>query len=166
MKRIGIAFLPPLTFFSDLRNVFGFLVTLLYIIGKKVIFSKFLWFLVIIFVLLYIQHIWFGVYQIYTQHIYWANLVQKFNIVNYSWNLARKLTQICRIRWWCSLFLLQAGSALFGQIWCKDINIVSLGWNLTPSLIEYVEFNGDAQFCSFRPEISYWKFCTRNNSIV
>ena len=104
MKRIGIAFLPPLIFFSDLRNVFGFLVTLLYIIGKKVIFSKFFWFLVIIFVLLHIQHICFGVYQIYTQHIYWTNLVQRFNIVNYSWNLARKLTQICRIRWWCSLF--------------------------------------------------------------
>ena len=32
-------------------------------------------------------------------------------------------------------FLFQNGNTLFGQIWSKKIKIVSLGWNLTPSLI-------------------------------
>ena len=40
-------------------------------------------------------------------------------------------------------------------IFCAVINIVSLCWNAIPSLIDYVDFNGDFQFCSLRQEISF-----------
>ena len=46
--------------------------------------------LVTIFVLLFvnlIQHIWFRVYQIYTQRIWWTNFVQKHKIVTLSLTL-------------------------------------------------------------------------------
>ena len=48
-----------------------------------------------------------------------ANLVQKFKIVISRWNSRLKLIQICRIQWWCSLFLFLSGNTLFGQIWSK-----------------------------------------------
>ena len=38
------------------------------------------------------------------QH-FWANLVQRIKIVSSSWNLATRLIPICRIEWWCLLFL-------------------------------------------------------------
>ena len=34
------------------------------------------------------------------------NLVQKIKIVILSWNLVLKLIWVCRIRWWCTFFLL------------------------------------------------------------
>ena len=42
-----------------------------------------------------IQHV-FSVYQLNTQHIYWANVVQKFKIVNLDFNLVPRLIQVCR----------------------------------------------------------------------
>ena len=66
VKRIGIAFSAAHFSWDSFEDV-GFLVTLLYIISKKLIFSVF-GFSVTIFNLLFMklmQHIWFGVYQIY-----------------------------------------------------------------------------------------------------
>ena len=124
VKRIRIAFFLRSLFFGFTQSFRIFAHDFVYNRQKGNIFKVF-WYSVTIFVLFFvklIQHIWFGVYQIYAQHIYWANLVQKFNIVSLSWNLARKLTQICRIRWLCSLFLLQTGNTLFRQIWSKNIH--------------------------------------------
>ena len=36
---------------------------------------------------------------------FWANLVEKIKIVSLSWNLVLKLIRVCRIQWWCLLFL-------------------------------------------------------------
>ena len=63
---------------------------------------------------------------------FWANLVQKVKIISLSWNLVPRLIRICRIQWWCSLFLFLTGNTLFGQIFGQ---IVSLRWNLVASLI-------------------------------
>ena len=46
----------------------------------------------------------------------WANLVQKVKIISFSWNLVPKPIRICRIQWWCSLFLLLIGNTFFGKI--------------------------------------------------
>ena len=100
MKSVKFVFIDIFTFtnvldlsffsahiFSESPKNFRFLVMLLYIIGKKVIFSKFSNIRLQVFVLLFLklmQHIWSEIYQIYIQHIYWANLVQKFKIVSLS----------------------------------------------------------------------------------
>ena len=50
---------------------------------------------------------------------FWANFIQKIKIASSRWNSRLKLIQICRIQWWCSLFLFLSGNTLFGQNWCK-----------------------------------------------
>ena len=52
-------------------------------------------------------------------YAFWANLVQKLKIVSSRWNSRLKLTQICRIQWWCSLFLFLTRNIPFGEIWSK-----------------------------------------------
>ena len=47
---------------------------------------------------------------------FWENLVQKIKIASWSWNLVIRLTQISKIQWWWSFFLLFIGNTLFGQI--------------------------------------------------
>ena len=107
----------------------------LYIFSKKLIFSNFFGFALTVFVVLFvklIQHV-FSVYQLNTKHIYWANVVQKFKIVNLDFNLASRLIQVCRIQWWYLLFALSIGNTLlikFGP----QTQCVSL-WGLVPKLI-------------------------------
>ena len=61
-------------------------------------------------------------------------LVQKKNeIDSLGWNLVCSLIQICRIQWWCELFLSLNRNTIFGQIWSKTSQIVSLSWNLVPN---------------------------------
>ena len=48
-----------------------------------------------------------------------ANLVANFKIV-FMWDLTPRLIQICRIPWWCWLFLFSTGNIVFGQIWSKS----------------------------------------------
>ena len=79
---------PPFTF-SRIHcfRIFG---PLLYVFGKKGHIFKVSRFSV--FALLFVklmQHIWFGIYQLYRQQIYWANFVQKLKIVR-SFNLVSK----------------------------------------------------------------------------
>ena len=54
---------------------------------------------------------------------FWANLLQKVKIISWSWNLVPRLIRICRIQWWCSLFLFLIGNMLFGQIWSKKVKL-------------------------------------------
>ena len=87
----------------------------------------------------------------------WDNLVQKINIVSLRWNLIPRIIWICWIQWCCSLFSFLTGNTLLGQIWSKlsiftafmfpirnalfcvnlvqKIKIISLSWNLVPTLI-------------------------------
>ena len=48
---------------------------------------------------------------------FWANLVQKFQIVSSGWNLQPRLLQINKIREWCHFFVLD----LFLQVFLKKI---------------------------------------------
>ena len=146
--------------FSDSLKVFGILVTFK-------IFKVF-GFLVTILVLLFekiMQHLWFGVYYIYTQdicrtnlvrtnqncqlrqkggtqpnpnmpnsmmmftssvfdwkYIFWSNLVQKPKIACLSWNLEPRLTQICRIQWWCHFSCFRPETEFWGKFTPKNQN--------------------------------------------
>ena len=55
---------------------------------------------------------------------FWANLVQKVKIISLSWNLVPRLIRICKIQWWCSLFLFLTGNTLFGTIWSKKSKLL------------------------------------------
>ena len=48
------------------------------------------------------------------KYLFWANLVQKINMVSLSWDLVPILIRICRIQWQCSLFLFEIGNTFFG----------------------------------------------------
>ena len=50
---------------------------------------------------------------------FWAKMVQKVRMISWCWNLIPRLIGICRIQWWCSLFLFLIGNTLFGQICSK-----------------------------------------------
>ena len=103
---------------GNIFKVFGFSVTIFLLFFVKLM-----------------QHMWFNAYQMYIQHIHWANLVQNFKISQLHWNLTPRLIQIRRIQWWCSLSLFQTGNTFFEQIWSKKIKIVSLSWNLVLRLV-------------------------------
>ena len=55
--------------------------------------------------------------------LFWANLVSRSEIC-WKWNLVARLIRICRIQWWCSLFLFSTGNTLFGKIWTKKWKIL------------------------------------------
>ena len=44
-----------------------------------------------------------------------ASLVQKIKIISLSWNLVPRFIQICRIQWWCLLFLFYTENTLLGK---------------------------------------------------
>ena len=44
-----------------------------------------------------------------------VNLVQKLKIIIFSRNFVYRLIQICRIPWWCSLFLFSTGNTILGK---------------------------------------------------
>ena len=39
------------------------------------------------------------------KYLFWVNLVQKLKIISLTWKFVTRIIQICRIPWWCSLFL-------------------------------------------------------------
>ena len=59
------------------------------------------------------------------KHPFWANLVQKIKIVSLGWNLVPRLIWICKIEWWCSLFLFLTGSTFWGKLGPKNSNCPS-----------------------------------------
>ena len=50
-----------------------------------------------------------------------GKFVQKIKIFSLSWNLVLMLI-VCKIQWWCSLFLFSTRNTLFGQICPKNQN--------------------------------------------
>ena len=64
----------------------------------------------------------FSLYLFFQKYLSWINLVQNIKIVSLSLNLVSKLMRICRIQWWCSLFLFWTRTILFGQIWSENRN--------------------------------------------
>ena len=49
------------------------------------------------------------------KYLFWVNLVQKLKIISLSWNFVPRLIQICRIPWWCLLFLFSTGHTFLGK---------------------------------------------------
>ena len=47
------------------------------------------------------------------KHPFWVNLVQKIKIVSLIRSLIPRLIRICRILWWCSLFLFYTEITIF-----------------------------------------------------
>ena len=54
------------------------------------------------------------------KHVFWVNLVERLKIISISWNFVTRLVQICRIQWWCSLFLLSIGNTFLGNFDLKN----------------------------------------------
>ena len=55
----------------------------------------------------------FTVYYLDWKHRFLEVLVQQIEIVSLSRNLVPRLIIICRIQWWCSLFLFDTRNTLF-----------------------------------------------------
>ena len=53
---------------------------------------------------------------------FWVNVVQKLKIISLSWNFLPRLIQICRIPWWCSLFLFSTGNTSLDKFDPKNQN--------------------------------------------
>ena len=67
------------------------------------------------------------------KHPFSINLAQKIKIANLSWNLAQRLIQILRIKWWCPLSLFLEWKYHFWANFVQKLKIVSLSWHLVPS---------------------------------
>ena len=67
-------------------------------------------------------------------HPFWANVVQKTKVVSLSWNVVARLNGICRIRQWCSLFMLNRNYPFWANL-VQKIKIISLSWNFVLELI-------------------------------
>ena len=85
---------------------------------------------------------------------FWANVVQKIKIASLSWNLVPRLIRICRIQWWCSLFLFLTINILLRQIWSKNSKLFVQSKIWYKDKFEYAEFNGCVHFICFRLEIA------------
>ena len=55
---------------------------------------------------------------------------KKIRMVSLSWNLVPRRIGICRIQWYCLLFLFKTGNTLFWANLVQKLKIVSLSWNL------------------------------------
>ena len=64
------------------------------------------------------------------RYLFWVNLVQKLKIISLCWNFVPRLIQICRILWWCPLFMFSTENTFLGKFSLK-MKIVSLSWNFT-----------------------------------
>ena len=94
---------------------------------------------------------------------FWANLVQKVKIISWSWNLVPRLNRVCRIQWWCLLFLSLMENTYFGQIWSIKLKLSVQGETRYLKWFKYAEFNGDVHFFRFWPEIPCLGQCGPKN---
>ena len=53
---------------------------------------------------------------------FWANLVQKIEILTLSWNLVPTIIRTWRIQWWCSFFLFLIRTTLLDKFGPKNQN--------------------------------------------
>ena len=72
-----------------------------------------------------------------------------------SWNLVPRLIRICRIQWWCSLFLFLIENTYFEQIWLKKLKLSVQGETPYFNQFKYAEFNGDVHSFCFWSEIPF-----------
>ena len=67
---------------------------------------------------------WTACFVFKWKYFFSVNLVQKHKIIILSWNFITRLIQICRIPWWCSLFLLSTRNTFLGKIVCPKWNLI------------------------------------------
>ena len=78
---------------------------------------------------------WCGsVFVLERKYSFWANFVQKFNILFPRGNLVSKLIRICRNQWWFLLFPLSTGDTILGANLVPKFKIICLEWNLVPRI--------------------------------
>ena len=56
---------------------------------------------------------WMVLFTLYVLNVFGQILIQKNKIVSLSWNLVTRLIWICRIQWWCLIFLISTANKLF-----------------------------------------------------
>ena len=70
----------------------------------------------------YVCSPWTGCSFFDWNYLFWVNLVQKLKIISLSWNFVPRLIQICRVPWWCSLFLFATGNTFLDKFDSKNQN--------------------------------------------
>ena len=79
---------------------------------------------------------------------FWGNLIQKIKIVSLSWNSVPRLIWICRIHWYCSLFLFLTGNTLLGQILSLKLRFATWKFQIRRirNLLTFFQFLPDILF--------------------
>ena len=86
---------------------------------------------------------------------FWSNLVQKIKIVSLNLCLMPRLIRLCRIQFWCLLFLLSTGNTINAEIWSKNSKLSLWAEIRHLNRFEYADFNGNVRFFHFSPELSF-----------
>ena len=79
---------------------------------------------------------------------------KKKKIVSLSLNLVPRLTWICGMQWWCSIFLFLTIKIFFGQIWFKNSKLFVQSEIRYKDWLEYAKFSGGPYFLCFRLKIA------------
>ena len=75
----------------------------------------------------------------------WVNLVQNFKFISLNWNFVPRLIKICRISWWCSLFLFSTG--IYAELCRKYVVFTfSVLGQKNPFWVNLVKKNKNCQF--------------------
>ena len=56
------------------------------------------------------------------KYLFWVNLVQKVKIISWRRNLVARLIRICRIQWYCSVFIFWVEIPFLGKFGQKNQN--------------------------------------------
>ena len=86
---------------------------------------------------------------------FWSNLVQKIKIVSLNLCLMPRLIRLCRIQFWCLLFLLSTGNTINAEILSKNSKLSLWAEIRHLNKFEYADFNGNVRFFHFSPELSF-----------
>ena len=93
---------------------------------------------------------------------FWANLVEKFEIVTLCWNLVARLIRTCKIQWWCSFFFVFDWKYRFWSNLIQKIKIISWSLNLVARLIRICWIQWSVHFFPFWPEAPFLDKCGPN----
>ena len=70
----------------------------------------------------YVENMWCSLFLLDEKNPFCANLVKKIKIISLKRNLVPRLTWICEIQWWCSLFLFLTIISFMGKFDLKIHN--------------------------------------------
>ena len=92
---------------------------------------------------------------------FWANLVQKFQIVRLSWNLVPRQIRTRRYHWWCSVILFSIGKTFLAKFHSKIQNcLLKVKYsNMQNSMVRF-------PFSAFDWEHPFWAYLVQKMNIV